>query len=280
MKWLERASGARALITQSNFRIGFDQHNAGEAERVIKGHCKLIGNFGPILIARVYDDDGEAIGWKKLSGVALIPSDDKQRESFVGLPDEFTFRQVEAKAGNPKKAAAWLQSWAGFGVIVKIGKTKSKHAHYVKNAETKAAQKGATTKKSAPESTATGGQEENLFQRKQRLEREAAEREDHAWQAENRAKVLKIFEDWAPGEKHPYNFDVKSRMQAAGLNEHHLRRAVQEGIIGNVNGGWMSLWSPTFLTESLGRRRSTEIWQLVQGLEPAILARFLFVGEC
>ena len=137
MKWLERASGARAVINQSNFRIGFDQHNMGQAERVIKGHCKLIGPFGPILIARVYDDEGEAIGWKRLSGVALVSTVDGERDKFVSLPDEFTFKQVEAKAGNPKKAAAWLQAWQGFGVIRKEGKTKSKHAHYVKTPDGK-----------------------------------------------------------------------------------------------------------------------------------------------
>ena len=137
MKWLERASGARAVINQSNFRIGFDQHNMGDAERVIKGHCKLIGPFGPILIARVYDDEGEAIGWKRLSGVALVSTLDGERDNFVSLPDEFTFKQVEVKAGNPKKAAAWLQAWQGFGVIKKEGKTKSKHAHYIKTPDGK-----------------------------------------------------------------------------------------------------------------------------------------------
>lgn len=150
MKWLERASGARALINQSNFRIGFDQHAVGEAERVIKGHCKLTGPFGPILIARAYDEDGEAIGWQRLSGVQLIPQDGGQRDAFLTLPDEFTFKQVEAKAGNPKKAAAWLQSWMGFGVIQKIGKTKSKHAHYVKTEDVAAAQSTTKPARSKP----------------------------------------------------------------------------------------------------------------------------------
>ena len=155
MKWLERASGARALINQSNFRIGFDQHNVGEAERVIKGHCKLTGPFGPILIARAYDhEDGEAIGWRRLSGVQLISQADGQRDAFVTLPDEFTFTQVEAKAGNPKKANAWLQAWIGFGVIVKNGKTKSKHAHYVKTEDSKSAQMGSAPKRAPAKPTA------------------------------------------------------------------------------------------------------------------------------
>lgn len=237
MKWLERASGARALITQSNFRIGFDQHNVGEAERVIKGHCKLIGQFGPMLIARVYDDEGEAIGWKKLSGVELIPTDDGQRDKFVSLPDEFTFKHVEPKAGNPKKAAAWLQAWAGFGVIVKVGKTKSKKAHYVKTAEGKSAQKSAGPKKKA----------EGIVEKKQRLEKEAAERDNREWESVRKAKVLEIFKDWPAGEKHPFNFDVKNRAGALGLDsgkalERDLARAVQEKRIGNSGGGWGDYW--------------------------------------
>lgn len=156
MKWLERASGARALINQSNFRIGFDQHNVGEAERVIKGHCKLTGAFGPILIAREYDhEDGEAIGWKRLPGVQLIPQEGGQRDAFLALSDEFTFKQVEAKAGNPKKAAAWLQARAGFNVIVKIGKTKSKHAHYLKTADGKSVLNDLSAKRTASKPAAT-----------------------------------------------------------------------------------------------------------------------------
>jgi hypothetical protein len=133
MRWLEQASGASALITQSTIRIGFDMAPAGaEAERVMKGRTKLTGEFGPITLKRVLDEEGEAIGWARVSGVHLIPQTDGQRDGFVAFADEFTFKQVKEKAGNPKKASEWIKAWRGYGVCEKIGKMKSKNSYYVK----------------------------------------------------------------------------------------------------------------------------------------------------
>jgi AAA domain len=131
MDWLQRAAGARALINQTNVRFGIDSHKVGDAELILKGHYKLRGPFGPIQIARVYDDEGEPIGYRKLTGVGLLPSE--QRDVFGKLPDEFKFSQaVKASGKGPKTVAEWLRGWRSAGVVTKFGEAKSKNARYEK----------------------------------------------------------------------------------------------------------------------------------------------------
>jgi hypothetical protein len=112
-------------------RFGIDSHKVGDAELVVKGHYKLRGPFGPIQIARVYDDEGDPIGYRKLTGVGLLPSE--QRDVFAELPDEFKFSQaVKASSKGPKTVAEWLRGWQSAGVVKKFGEEKSKKARYVK----------------------------------------------------------------------------------------------------------------------------------------------------
>jgi hypothetical protein len=152
MDWSQRASGARSVINQSNVRFGIDKHNEGEAELIIKGHYKLRGPFGPIQIARMYDDEGEAVGYRHLIGVNLLPSE--QRSVVAKLPDEFTFTQaVDASGKGPKTVAEWLRGWRGAGVVEKRGKAKSKHSRYVKLQPTSAV--SALKSKSKPKAKTT-----------------------------------------------------------------------------------------------------------------------------
>jgi hypothetical protein len=131
MDWLQRAAGARALINQTNVRFGIDSHKVGDAELIVKGHYKLRGPFGPIQIARVYDDEGEPIGYRKLTGVGLLPAE--QRDVYAELPEEFKFNQaVKASGKGPKTVAEWLRAWQSAGVVKKFGEAKSKKARYVK----------------------------------------------------------------------------------------------------------------------------------------------------
>jgi hypothetical protein len=146
MEWLEQASGARALINQSTIRIGFDKHVTGDAEIVIKGHTKLSGPFGPILLKKVLDEDGEAIGWVRVSGVHLISSTNGERAAFLSFSDEFTFKQVLEKAGNTNKTTAWIKGWIGLSVVEKVGQTKSKGTFYRKTSTGKAVPKAAPKK--------------------------------------------------------------------------------------------------------------------------------------
>jgi hypothetical protein len=131
MDWLQRAAGVRALINQTNIRFGIDSHKIGDAELIVKGHYKLQGPFGPIQIARVYDGEAEPIGYRKLTGVGLLPKD--QRDVFAKLPAEFKFGQLEKASGKGcKTVAEWLHGWQTARVVQKFGEAKSSNARYVK----------------------------------------------------------------------------------------------------------------------------------------------------
>jgi hypothetical protein len=123
MDWLLRASGARALINQTMVRFGIDTASLAGSELLIKGHYKLKGGIGPLYIGRVYDENGDPIGYQRLTGIKLLPPD--QQNIFGQLPDPFTNTQLATASGkNPKTVSEWLRNWRAAGVIQKDGQHK------------------------------------------------------------------------------------------------------------------------------------------------------------
>jgi AAA domain len=109
MQWLNQACGARALVNQSDFRLGIDAFRPNflnpvseEAALIIRGHRRVRGEFGPIHLARCFDDDGEAIGYRKLSGIDFLNAD--QRLTFDRLPPTFTFKEAMTVYGRKNQA--------------------------------------------------------------------------------------------------------------------------------------------------------------------------------
>jgi hypothetical protein len=109
MQWLNQACGARALINQSDFRLGIDiSHSnflktvAEEAALILRGHRRVSGEFGPIYLAREFDDDGEPIGYRRLSGLSLLNED--QQQAFSKLPLVFRFKEAKPIYGRGSQA--------------------------------------------------------------------------------------------------------------------------------------------------------------------------------
>jgi hypothetical protein len=73
LEWLNEASGARAFINQTTTRIAFDR-------------------------TRVLDENGEALGYRRLVGVELL-SNAEQQTAFARLPEQFTFKQAKQTYG-------------------------------------------------------------------------------------------------------------------------------------------------------------------------------------
>jgi AAA domain-containing protein len=125
MEWLTASAGARALVNQSMVRFGIDNEALGGSELVIKGHYKLTGAIGPLFLGRVRDEDGEPIGYRRVSGLALL--DSEQQGVFTKLPDEFRFKDLERTSGkNPKIVAGWLLAWRCAEVVILTGEHKQK----------------------------------------------------------------------------------------------------------------------------------------------------------
>jgi hypothetical protein len=130
LQWLNQASGARALIDQTNTRIAFDApQRASGADLVVKQFIKVKGERGPELLGRVIDPTtGEPVAYQRLAGVSLLNNTD-QATAFNKLPQKFTFKDAKAaygKTDNPtrefllKCEAAGLLRQTGRGEYVKV----------------------------------------------------------------------------------------------------------------------------------------------------------------
>jgi hypothetical protein len=94
MSWLLEASGARALVNQTDVRIGFDApRTESEIALIVKGHAKLRGEFGPVYLGRALDKDGEVTGYQRVSAVGLL-GEQHQIDAYNMLPPEFNFGQA------------------------------------------------------------------------------------------------------------------------------------------------------------------------------------------
>ena len=124
MEWLLQASGARALINQTNTRIAFDvpsslSHVGEESALVVKAFVKMRGESGPFYLERVYDQ-GEPIGYRRMVGCKLLGNPD-QEAAFRRLPlppKQFTFKEAKAaygKTDNPTRQ--WLKKCEAAGIV-------------------------------------------------------------------------------------------------------------------------------------------------------------------
>lgn len=124
LEWLEQASGARALINQTNTRIAFDRagKRGDDAAFVMKHFVKLKGESGPSYLERVLNDDGEAIGYRTIVGVDLL-GNPEQEAAFPRLPKQFRFREavgIYGKTDDP--TSKWLKKCIALGLVRQVGR--------------------------------------------------------------------------------------------------------------------------------------------------------------
>jgi len=135
-QWLIQACGARALINQTDFRLGIDcavgtgrrflgmKHPsiAEETAIVLRGHVRVRGEFGPILLARCFDEEGQPIGYRKLTGVELLCNTDQQ-QAFAKLPGSFTFKEAKLIYGRRDQATSdFLEKCIRLDILSRKGK--------------------------------------------------------------------------------------------------------------------------------------------------------------
>jgi len=145
MTWLLKASGARALINQSDVRIALDstpgigrmglkgpaKNASDDIGLVVRGFARLRGEFGPLYLARDRDEDGCPLGYRKLSGLELLFNHD-QEEVFQKLPTEFSLKQAKQIYGRRDQATIdFLQKLIRIGVL----KHPAKGGPYIKVAD-------------------------------------------------------------------------------------------------------------------------------------------------
>jgi hypothetical protein len=93
IEWLQRASGARALVNQTNTRIALALPAKADAAIVMNSFVKLQGETGPVFLRRAADEDGEPLGYSSAVGIELLDNHE-ERDAFVKLPKEFRFKEA------------------------------------------------------------------------------------------------------------------------------------------------------------------------------------------
>jgi hypothetical protein len=84
-------------------------------------------------LSRVYDDDGEPLGYGLVSGVALLNNTD-QRAAFERLPPVFRFKEAKLTYGKASQPTTdFLQNCVAAGILRKTAKRYEKIAQQTKD---------------------------------------------------------------------------------------------------------------------------------------------------
>src|SRR5438552_3861933 len=67
---------------------------ASEVALVLRGHSRTRGEIGPFLLRRVWDAEGEPLGYERVTPAPALLKNPEQEAAFLGLPDAFQFRDA------------------------------------------------------------------------------------------------------------------------------------------------------------------------------------------
>ena len=105
MQWLNQACGARALINQTDTRIGVDETSKGDAELVMVAHSRVRGETSPWFLERVRDEALEPVGYRRLTGVVALLGKDAET-NFEKLPQTFRFKDAKHIFGKGSQSTS------------------------------------------------------------------------------------------------------------------------------------------------------------------------------
>lgn len=135
-EWLNEAAGTRALVNQTDCRLGIDiAKGAGgaypEETYCIAGFSKHEGDILPTYFERVYDKDGRPRGYApSVPGLTA-----EQARIFNALPSPYTFADVfAAQKSRSRKTASQLLKLFVQGRIAE-GRGAGAKRHYLKKAD-------------------------------------------------------------------------------------------------------------------------------------------------
>lgn len=133
-EWLREVSGSIALANHCDARIGIDLSD--EADLVIGGLLRGYGPLPPILLKRVFSEDGDPIGYEALSGKGRLDASDGK--VFEALPQGgIKFGDVRrALGGNSDSAArAFIERCISLQILKPLGEAGTRRRTYEKVGE-------------------------------------------------------------------------------------------------------------------------------------------------
>lgn len=123
IEWLHEASGARALVNQTNARIGFDRlRSRDDCAFVMKSHVKTKCESEAIYVERVFNEVAEPVGYRRKVGYELL-GNEHQVAAFLQLPEQFTFKVAKhtyERTDAPTKE--WLNKCEAVGIVHQVSR--------------------------------------------------------------------------------------------------------------------------------------------------------------
>jgi hypothetical protein len=92
--WLQEMEGPRAFVNQTDVRIAIAEGDFKPAALNLKWARRVRGDSPLMLVERMYDEDGEPVGYQHLKGARLLAQD--KRVVYDDLPEVFCTADAKA----------------------------------------------------------------------------------------------------------------------------------------------------------------------------------------
>ena len=137
--WLKQARGASTLVNGVDVRIALDYPNTcgtfsdplEEIAIVFEGYGRIRGAIPRTYLARIFDEDGQAIGYREAELVISVDNPEQQK-AFAALPTSFRHKEAKMKYGRGAQATTDF-----LDKFIKAGLLEKKGTLYVKTAKGK-----------------------------------------------------------------------------------------------------------------------------------------------
>ena len=121
--WLLEMEGPRAFVNQTDVRVAIaeDQHHEGVLQ--MKWSRRVHGDSPLMLLERVFDESGDAAGYRHMTGAALLSPE--RRAALEKLPRDFSFREAKFALGRSDDPTnKFLRECIHLGVVEKLERGK------------------------------------------------------------------------------------------------------------------------------------------------------------
>jgi hypothetical protein len=125
IQWLGVSCGARALINQTDLRIGVEASSRSNASLVLRANLRVRGEIGPWYLERILDDDQQPIGYERMAGVVELLVNKDQETAFAKLGESFSFKEARQEyQRGPQATTDFLTKCMHIGIVRKVFKGK------------------------------------------------------------------------------------------------------------------------------------------------------------
>jgi predicted ATP-dependent serine protease len=118
--WFQEASGSFSLTQLADTRLGVVRAN-GTADILVKGYVRVSGPTPSFYLKRIFDADGEPLGYQNLTGVAVLKPE--TLKVFQQLPASFQRKEAHRALGgnSDSNTQRVLKELIAAGMIRRVG---------------------------------------------------------------------------------------------------------------------------------------------------------------